>query len=279
AASVERQSEHPHAFAIVGAARSRGLELTELQGFSAVAGRGACATVGSQEVVVGSSSYLAELGITSDASFAGGAPGAATIVQVAAGGKHVGSLFFEDMVRPSAKQAVGELNRQGIRVVLATGDGESAARAVAEAVGVKEVHFGMTPATKAELVKRLQDQGAQVAMAGDGINDAPALAQAEVGIAMASGTDIAMHTSDIVLLNGDLSGILRARKVSKAMMTNIAQNLFLAFAYNIVAVPVAAGILAPLTGIVLDPMVAAVAMSLSSVAVIANALRLRGVQL
>jgi len=194
-------------------------------------------------------------------------------------GKVAGILGVADPVKPTTPEAIAALRAEGIRIVMLTGDSEGTARAVAGPLGIDEIHAGVTPERKIEVIRELQAAGALVAMAGDGVNDAPALAQAEVGIAMGSGTDVAMESASVTLVKGDLRGIVRARKLSRATVRNIRQNLFWAFAYNVLGVPVAAGVLYPATGLLLSPMLAAAAMSLSSVSVIGNALRLRGADL
>lgn len=279
AAAVEAHSEHPLASAMTVASAAKGVSLPSCQDFVSTPGAGVTGNVSGHVVVVGTAAYLVGSGVDSASLPSLPADSTATSVFVAVDGKFQGRLDFADKLRPSATAAIKQLQQRGIRVVIATGDHERAARAVANALGITEVRAALLPAAKAALVKSLQSQGARVAMAGDGINDAPALAQADVGIAMASGTDIAVHSADIVLVNSDVTGIVRALKVSKAMLRNIAQNLFLAFAYNLVAIPVAAGLLVPVIGFAVSPMVAAAAMSVSSVLVIANGLRLRKLEL
>jgi Cu+-exporting ATPase len=277
-ASLEKNSEHPLATAVVRAAQEKGLKLTEPSEFESEPGGGARANIGGHQVTVGNASYFKKLGLV-DTSPQGVTPGATTAVLVDIDGKQSAVFQFEDQLRNSAAKAVDALRQRGVKVVLATGDGESAARAVASKVGITDVHASLLPKDKADLVKELQSKGAKVAMAGDGNNDAPALAQADVGIAIATGTDLAVHSAALVLLETDLNAIVRAFSISHAMVQNVRENLILAFAYNIIAVPVAAGILYPISGMVLNPMMAAAAMSFSSVAVILNALRLKSARL
>ena len=277
AGSVEAHSEHPLAAAVLEACAEPAFALAACTDFSSTPGLGVQGRVDGRSVAVGSRTYLQGLG--ADACQPGMHDSAATSVFVAVDGKYEGRLDFADEVRPSSSLAVRELQSEGVRVILASGDNSRTARLVGTAIGIDEVHGGLLPADKAELVRQLQNQGAKVAMAGDGINDAPALAQADIGIALSSGTDIAIDTADIVLINSEVSGIVRARKLSRAMMRNIAQNLVLAFGYNLVAIPVAAGMLYPLIGFTINPIVAAAAMSVSSLFVVANALRLRLIDL
>jgi P-type Cu+ transporter len=282
AASVEQASEHPLAAAIVRAARERGLALVEPAGFTSETGRGVSALAGGHRVQVGSSRLVAETG---DAAAAHGARAAAlreegrTIVFVAVDGRSAGLLALADPLKATAAEAIQALHREGLRIVMLTGDEAGTAHAVARAVGIDEVIANVLPEAKAEAVRRHQEGGRRVAMAGDGINDAPALAAADVGIAMGSGTDVAMESAGLTLVKGDLRGIVRARRLSRATMRNIRQNLFFAFVYNLVGVPVAAGALYPFFGLLLSPMLASAAMTLSSVSVIANALRLRRIAL
>ena len=278
AGSLELGSEHPLAPAIVQGAGDRGIALAPATGFENRPGKGVLGRVEGLAVALGNRALLEELGLEP-----GGMETTAgelrregqTVVFVAAGERVVGLLGIADPVKPSAAEAVRVLHRQGIRIVMATGDGRATAEAVARELDLDEVHAEVLPDRKAELVKRLQSEGRVVAMAGDGINDAPALAQANVGIAMGTGTDVAMESAGVTLVRGDLRGIVRARQLSQRTMTNIRQNLFFAFAYNSAGVPVAAGILYPFFGLLLSPVLAAAAMSLSSVSVIGNALRLR----
>ncbi len=276
AASVENASEHPLAAAIVRAARERGLALGNVTGFEALTGRGVRGRVEGRQVAAGSARLLQEFGI-STGEMAKGRSG--SIVFVVLDGALAGFLEVADPVKPSTSEALAALRRDGLRVVMLTGDARATAESVARALGLDEFEAEVLPAQKQAVIERLQQQGRVVAMAGDGINDAPALAQAQVGIAMGTGTDAAMEAGDITLLHGDLRGIVRARRLSRATMRNIRQNLFFAFIYNSLGVPVAAGILYPFFGVLLSPILAAAAMSFSSVSVIANSLRLRHTEL
>jgi Cu+-exporting ATPase len=282
AASVERASEHPLAQAVVQAAEERTLALCPVRNVQADPGGGVRGEVENVLVTLGSPAYLERLGIDSkwaNAEVQALQDDGATVVAVAFGDQVVAVLGVVDPLRTSAAEAVRSLREEGVRVVMLTGDQERVAAAVARRVGIEEFVAGVSPAEKAAWVQRYRNAGHVVAMAGDGINDAPALAQADVGIALASGTDIALETASIALLRGDLLGVLRARRLSRAAMRNIRENLFLAFVYNAAAVPIAAGVLYPFTGLLLNPMIAAATMSFSSVSVIANALRLYRVKL
>ncbi len=283
-ASLERASAHPLSVAVVAAARDRRLALAEPEGFESLTGAGLRGVVEGHRVVVGKASLIeAETGTrlereATERVHEWSAKGA-TVVHVAIDGRPVAFLAIEDPLRPTSREAVAALHRAGILVVMASGDQETTARAVAERVGIDRVHAGVTPEDKARIVAELQAEGHHVAMAGDGVNDAPALAAADVGIAMGSGTDIAIESADITLLASDLVGVVRAHRLSRATMRNIRQNLFFAFAYNALGVPVAAGVLYPWTGLLLNPIIAAAAMSFSSVSVVSNALRLNRVRL
>ncbi len=282
AASLERASEHPLAAAIVEAAGEAGIELEDIDRFESITGMGVSGSIGGREVAVGNAKLMQALGIEAAAGEATiGEPGASenTVMQVAVDGRTAGFLSVADPIKASTPDAIEQLHREGIEIVMLTGDNEITARAVAQRLGIDRVEAEVTPEQKSDVIKRLQDEGAMVAMAGDGINDAPALAQAHVGIAMGTGTDIAMESAGVTLVKGDLRGITRARRLSRATMRNIRQNLFFAFVYNSLGVPIAAGLLYPVFGLLLSPMIAAAAMSLSSVSVIGNALRLRGVKL
>lgn len=282
AASMERGSEHPLAEAIVRAARERGLALDEPTEFSAVTGKGARGKVNDSLVNIGNAELMAEAGVDVDAESARAnelRQQGKTVMFVAVGKTLAGLLAVMDPIKASAAQAIKTLHKQGLRIVMATGDNQRTAEAVAAALGIDEVHAGVLPQEKAELVRTLQQQGARVAMAGDGVNDAPALATADVGIAMGTGADVAVESAGITLLKGDLKGIVRARTLAQATIRNIRQNLFFAFAYNGAGVPVAAGVLYPVFGVLLSPVIAAAAMSFSSVSVITNALRLHRLKL
>jgi Cu+-exporting ATPase len=272
AASLERRSEHPLAAAVVGAATEKRIELREPQDFHSETGKGVQGVVDDRRVAVGNAALMQQLGI----SIAGGSEGA---ILVGIDGQFAGSITVADPVKASAKASLSELERQGLRVTMLTGDSQPTAANVAAELGISDFRAQVLPAQKSEVVRELQKQGHIVAMAGDGINDAPALAQANVGIAMGTGTDIAIESGGITLVKGDLAGIVRARKLSQATMQNIRQNLFFAFIYNALGVPIAAGVLYPFFGLLLSPILAAAAMSFSSVSVITNALRLRRLQL
>ena len=277
AASLEQASEHPLAAAIVAHARQRALGLGAVTEFRSLTGQGAQGVVNGQRIVVGNRSLLQSSGVdpTAFAELCRAASAGQTLVLVAVDGEPAGVLYLEDPVKASAAAALAELHREGLRIIILSGDRRSAAAAVADALGVDEVIADVLPDQKGEVIKRLQKEGRVVAMAGDGINDAPALAAAAVGIAMGTGTDIAIESAGITLVKGDLRGILRARRLSQATVGNIRQNLAFAFLYNVLGIPIAAGVLYPLCGLLLSPMLASAAMSLSSVSVIVSALRLR----
>jgi Cu+-exporting ATPase len=278
AASLERGSEHPLASAIVSGARDRGVELAGTESFESVTGKGVKGRVDGRAVALGNRNLFESLGID-PGELAGKAEAlrkeGQTVMFVAADGKAAGLLGVADPVKETTPEAIGQLHEEGIRIVMLTGDSRTTAEAVAGKLGIDEVLAEVLPEQKADAVKRLQGEGRIVAMAGDGINDAPALAQAQVGIAMGTGTDVAMESAGVTLVKGDLRGIVRARRLSRATMRNIRQNLFFAFVYNALGVPVAAGVLYPFSGILLSPVIAAAAMSFSSVSVVGNALRLR----
>jgi Cu+-exporting ATPase len=281
AASLERASEHPLGAAVVDAAKERGLTLSEPAEFISLAGRGIQGVIDGKRVAVGNPALMVQVGASDrpDAAALTAKPGDGTNLFVAVDGKYAGSLALADQIKPSTPDAILGLKNQGIRIVMLTGDNRATAAAIAEKLGIDDFEAEILPQNKSEVVRKLQGQGRVVAMAGDGINDAPALAQADVGIAMGTGTDIAMESGSITLVKGDLTGILRARKLSQATMRNIRQNLFFAIIYNAVGVPIAAGVLYPFFGLLLSPIFAAAAMSFSSVSVIANALRLRKAKL
>jgi Cu+-exporting ATPase len=274
AASVERASEHPLAAAIVAGALERGLRLSEASDFRNLPGQGVSGVVDGHRVEVGKTASPDWLERAAELQSDG-----QTVVFVFIDGQPAGLLGIADSIKPSAREAIARLQRDGIRIVMLTGDNALTAGVVARKLGIDEVRAEVLPDAKAEVVAELQAQGHLVAMAGDGINDAPALARAQAGIAMGTGTDIAMETAAITLVKGDLRGIVRARALSQATLRNIRQNLFFAFFYNIIGVPVAAGILYPFFGLLLSPAVASAAMTFSSVSVIANALRLRKLKL
>jgi P-type Cu+ transporter len=282
AASLEKSSEHPLAEAIIKGAAEQNVVLAKVENFESVTGKGIVGTIDGVKILLGNAKLMADNGIDfrADASKADELrAGGQTVMFVAANGKPAGLVGVADTIKESAKAAIDELHRQNIEVVMMTGDNTKTAEAVARTLGIDKVFADVLPEQKAEKIKELQSQGKIVAMAGDGVNDAPALAQAEVGIAMGTGTDVAMESADITLLKGDLRGILRAKKLSEATMKNIRQNLFFAFIYNLVGVPVAAGVLYPIFGLLLSPMIASAAMTFSSVSVILNALRLRNLKL
>ncbi|HEX3821208.1 MAG TPA: heavy metal translocating P-type ATPase [Candidatus Sulfotelmatobacter sp.] len=279
AASLERASEHPLGNAIVEAATKKGLTLSQPQDFQSVPGRGIVGTVDGRKVAVGTLSLMVEVGALQETAVSSGAGIGGTTLCVSVDGKYVGNFGVADRPKQSTPDAIRNLKGRGIRIVMLTGDNRVVAGALASKLGIDEFEAEVLPEGKSEVVKKLQQQGRVVAMAGDGINDAPALAQADVGISMGTGTDVAMESGSIILVKGDLMGILRARKLSQATMRNIRQNLFFAFIYNAIGVPIAAGVLYPFFGILLSPIFAAAAMSFSSVSVIANALRLRRVEL
>ncbi len=281
AASLERASEHPLATAIVQAAEKQGLSLSQPQDFKNIPGKGITGTVDGRQVAVGNAALMTELGAfaRANADFREANPGVGTTLCVAVDGKFIRTLSVADPLKPTTLNAIRGLKNQGIRVVMLTGDNRATAANLAQALGIDEFEAEVLPGGKLEIIRKLQGQGRVVAMAGDGVNDAPALAQADVGIAMGTGTDVAMESGGITLVKGDLTGILRARNLSRATMRNIRQNLFFAFFYNAIGVPIAAGVLYPFFGLLLSPIFAAAAMSFSSVSVITNALRLRNVKL
>jgi len=277
AASLERASEHPLAAAIVQGATERGIELVDAAKFESITGQGVRGEIDGRTVALGNRRLMESLGMEmagADHAEALRTQGR-TAMFVAIDRRLAGILGVADPVKATTPGAIRALREEGLRVVMLTGDSRTTAEAVARQLGIGEVLADVQPADKADTVKRLQQEGRQVAMAGDGINDAPALANADVGIAMGTGTDVAMESAGVTLVKGDLGGVLRARRLSDATMRNIRQNLFFAFVYNAIGVPIAAGVLYPFFGLLLSPMLAAAAMSFSSVSVIANALRLR----
>jgi P-type Cu+ transporter len=282
AASVEAASEHPIAAAIVGAAKDRKLVLVRVDGFDSPTGKGAVGTIEGRQVAIGSAPFLGELKIDTDSLQADAdrlRSDGATVVFVAIDGQAAGLFAISDPIKTETRAALEALRAEKIRVVMLTGDNRTTALAVAKKLGITDVEAGVLPDGKAAVVEKLRSAGRVVAMAGDGVNDAPALAAADVGIAMGTGTDVAIESAGITLLKGDLTGIVRARHLSETVMRNIRQNLFFAFIYNAAGVPIAAGLLYPAFGILLSPIVAAAAMALSSVSVVGNALRLRRVRL
>jgi Cu+-exporting ATPase len=278
AASLDQGSEHPLAAAIVVAARDKGLALDKAEHFDSESGIGVRGTVNGKALALGNTALMQQLGIdvvalTDDAETLRAR--GASVMHLAVDGQLAGLLAVSDPVKATTPEALAALKRAGLRVVMATGDGLSTARAVAHGLGIDEVHGEVKPSDKLRLVEQLQSQGRVVGMAGDGTNDAPALARADVGIAMGTGPDVAMNGAQLTLVKGDLRGIATARGLSQATVANMKQNLGFAFAYNALGVPMAAGVLFPFTGWLLSPMIAALAMSLSSASVIGNALRLR----
>lgn len=283
AASLERSSEHPLADAIVKGAEERGLQLKKVENFESITGKGVSGTIDGKKIVLGndklvSSETIGTLDSLSETLESLRNEGQ-TVMFVVVEDKIIGFLSVADTIKTSAKAAIEALHKQNIEIVMMTGDNQTTAASVAKKLGIDKVFADVLPEKKAEKVKELQAEGKIVAMAGDGVNDAPALAQANVGIAMGTGTDVAMESADITLLKGDLRGILKAIRLSEATMSNIRQNLFFAFVYNIVGVPIAAGVLYPIFGLLLSPMIASAAMTFSSVSVILNALRLRNLDL
>ena len=282
AASVERASEHPLADAIVKEAKDRRIQTTDVQDFDSRVGKGALGTVEGKKVLLGNASFLHSQrvdtsSLESEAERQRGE--GATVINMAVDGKLAGILAIADPVKQSTPEALRELAAEGVKVIMLTGDNRTTAQAVARRLGIVDVEAEVLPDQKSAVVAKLQKEGRNVAMAGDGVNDAPALAAAEVGIAMGTGTDVAMESAGVTLLKGDLNGIVRARRLSGATMRNIRQNLFFAFAYNAAGIPIAAGVLYPAFGLLLSPIVAAAAMALSSVSVVGNALRLRAVRI
>jgi P-type Cu+ transporter len=278
AASVERSSEHPLAGAIVASARERGLALQEATEFRSVIGKGVSGEVGEHHVVIGNTKLTTDAGVTTDAlerraeAFRSAC---ATVMYVTVDERPAGFLAVADPIKPTTPTALKTLREAGVRIVMLTGDNRQTAQAVAAQLGISEIEAEVLPQQKSSVVRRLRNEGRVVAMAGDGVNDAPALAEADVGVAMGTGTDVAIQSAGVTLVKGDLAGIARARVLSQATMHNIRENLLLAFVYNVLAIPIAAGLLYPAFGLLLSPIVAAAAMSLSSVSVVGNALRLR----
>ncbi len=278
AGSLERGSEHPLAQAIVNGAEAKGAKLVEAGGFKSITGKGVQGTVDGRSVVLGNQKWIEEMGIPAG-EFLSRADvlrkDGQTVMFLAQDGKILGLLGVSDAIKESTPEAIDLLHREGLKLIMVTGDNQATAEAVAKKLRIDEVRAGVLPEDKGRIIRELQAKGRRVAMAGDGVNDAPALAQADVGIAMGTGTDVAMESAGVTLVKGDLRGIAKARKLSRAVMRNIRQNLFFAFIYNVLGVPVAAGILYPFFGVLLSPIIASAAMSFSSVSVIVNALRLR----
>jgi Cu+-exporting ATPase len=283
AAGIERASEHPLAEAIVAAAQARQLDIPKADDFASITGKGVTGRVNGKQIALGNQRLLDSMNIVVDSSLAQRAEAlrvdGQTVMLMAIEGSVVGLLGVADPIKESARDAIKRLHQEGLSLVMLTGDNRTTAEAVARQLDIDQVIAEVLPEQKSESVKRLQEQGKIVAMAGDGINDAPGLAQAHVGIAMGTGADVAIESAGITLVKGDLRGIVRARRLSRATMSNIRQNLFFAFIYNILGVPIAAGVLYPAFGLLLSPMIASAAMTFSSVSVIANALRLRKLEL
>jgi Cu+-exporting ATPase len=283
AAAVERNSEHPLATAIVSGARERGVAIPSVSDFESITGGGVIGRVDGREILVGKPDFLRSRGVQGLDDLVSKAAKlqqqGQTAIFAAMDDQPAGILTVADPIKESTPGAIEHLHQLGIKIIMLTGDNERTARAVAEKLGIDQVEAGVEPQHKNERIRQLRNKNNVVAMAGDGINDAPALAAADVGIAMGTGTDVAMESAGITLVKGDLRGIEKAVRLSRAMMRNIRQNLFFAFIYNSLGVPIAAGALYPFFGILLSPIIAGAAMSLSSVSVIANALRLRSVKL
>jgi Cu+-exporting ATPase len=283
AASIEQQSEHPLAASVVRGAQERGIKLMKAADFESVTGGGVRGKADGRDVLVGKPRFLQSRSVRDieplEAAAAELQQQGQTAIFVAIDGRAAGILAVADPVKDSSVEAMGHLHKLGLKIIMMTGDNERTAKAVSEKLGIDEVEAGVEPQTKNEHVRQLRKQGRIVAMAGDGINDAPALAEADVGIAMGTGTDVAMESAGITLVKGDLRGIEKALRLSRAMMRNIRQNLFFAFIYNALGIPIAAGALYPFFGWLLSPIIAGAAMSLSSVSVIANALRLRSIKM
>jgi Cu+-exporting ATPase len=277
-ASLERSSEHPLAAAIVGSAKERGLPLPDVADFGSVTGKGVTGKIGSRYVAVGNAKLLQDLGIAAtdlevranELRHEG-----ATAMFVAIDRKPAGIIAVADPIKATTPAALARLRQDGVRIVMLTGDNRTTAQAVAAKLGIADIEAEVLPEQKNAIVRRLRSEGHAVAMAGDGVNDAPALAEADVGVAMGTGTDVAMESAGVTLVKGDLAGMARARALSRGTMRNIRQNLVLAFVYNVLGIPLAAGVLYPTFGLLLSPIVAAAAMSFSSVSVIGNSLRLR----
>jgi Cu+-exporting ATPase len=283
AASLEKASEHPLAGAIVRGAEERGLSLSPASDFRSATGYGIAGSVDGKAILVGKAKFLAMKGVPPDPATEAHAAvlqaGGKTVLNVAVDGKAAGLIAVEDPIKESSREAVEALHRLGLSIVMLTGDNRLTAEAVARSLGIARYSAEVEPAGKIERVNAFRREGAVVAMAGDGINDAPALAAADVGIAMGTGTDVAMESAGVTLVKGDLRGIAKAIRLSRATMANIRQNLLFAFLYNVIGVPIAAGALYPFFGILLSPMIAGAAMSMSSLSVVSNSLRLRRIHL
>ncbi len=281
-AAVERGSEHPLAHAIVEGAQNRGAAILDASDIESVTGEGIQANVDKRLVAIGNEKMMERIGALEEGWRSTADEGRSlgqTVMFVAVDGAPAGLIAVADPIKATSRTAIAALHERGIKIVMLTGDSEATARAVASQVGIDEVEANVSPEDKHRKIEQLKSEGRRVAMAGDGINDAPALAASHVGIAMGTGTDVAIESAGVTLVRGDLVGVVQALVLSRATMRNIRQNLFFAFAYNALGIPVAAGVLYPWTGLLLNPMIAAAAMSLSSVSVIGNALRLRGLAL
>jgi Cu+-exporting ATPase len=279
---LEKSSEHPLAAAIVSGTEEKGIEPLKSKDFESHTGKGVSGRVNGRQVLLGNKRLLETFGVSSgdlDSKAEALRTEGKTAMYVAIDGKLAGIVSVSDPIKETTAEAIEKLHKEGLRIVMLTGDNQATAKAVADKLGLDEFMAEVMPEDKADAVKRFQEQGKIVAMTGDGINDAPALAQAQVGIAMGTGTDVAMESARVTLVRGDLRGIVRAALLSKATMRNIKQNLFFAFVYNALGVPIAAGVLYPVFGLLLSPMIAAAAMSFSSVSVISNALRLKRVDI
>ena len=282
AASLERGSEHPLAAAIVNGAEERGVKLAETREFRSITGKGVVGSVDGKSVALGNAKLLEDLNIKAGELWGQSEElrkEGQTVMYVVVDGAIAGLLGVADPVKQSTPEAIELLHEDGIKIVMLTGDNRTTAEAVAKRLGIDQIQAEVLPEQKVEVVKRLQAEGRMVAMAGDGVNDAPALAQAHVGIAMGTGTDVAMESAGVTLVKGDLRGIAKARRLSRGTMRNIRENLFFAFIYNVLGIPIAAGVLYPFFGMLLSPVIASVAMTFSSVSVISNALRLNKLQL
>jgi Cu2+-exporting ATPase len=282
-ASLNQSSEHPLATAVVNFAKSKKVDFFKVENFESVTGKGVIGFIQNQKISLGNTKLLEEVGVTDFPAIEGEVIKeqklGKTVSYIAIDDKVVGYITITDAIKKTSLEAISELKRQGVAIIMLTGDNENTAKAVASELNLTDFKASCLPQDKLKYIKKLQAQGKIVAMAGDGINDAPALAQADIGIAMGTGTDVAIESAKITLVKGDLQGIVKAKNLSHAVMKNIKQNLFFAFIYNTIGIPIAAGILYPAFGILLSPMIAALAMSFSSVSVIGNALRLRTIKI
>jgi Cu+-exporting ATPase len=283
AASIEQSSEHPLARAVVDYATEQGAKLAPVADFQSITGEGVKGKINSRLVLSGKQKFIESFGISLPGGLKKKADDlqqkACTVIWIAADGQIAGLLGISDPIKKTTPNAIRQLHRMGLKIIILTGDNQKTARAIAKELGIDQIYAGLKPEVKLEIVKKFRNEGARVMVAGDGINDAPALAQADVGVAMGTGTDVAIESASITLVKGDLNGIVKALRLSRAVMRNIRQNLFFAFIYNVLGIPVAAGALYPVFGLLLSPMIAAAAMSFSSVSVISNSLRLRKIKL